>query len=394
MKKATREQSKWHNTSLVLRTIYNHPQTSRAEIARTTDLTPAAISGLVDDLIQAGWIRENGVGLSSGGKRPTLLTFNENAKVIIGLELSDEYFCGSLITLQGKILSRTSVAVEERKGEEVIALVIALIRQLLTFARQPILGIGVGCQGVIDHMTGTVLQAVRLDWRNIPLKQILEAEFNYPVMVLNDSRAAALAQYAFGKEPIDNLVLLRMGAGVSMGILLNGKIHIGDGFGAGEIGHVAVKPGGDLCYCGHHGCLATIATTRAMLKEARQIFRLHPDSVLNRLVSDPALLTMSNIVAAFREGDPYILDMVREVGTYLGHELAALVCLLNIQHIYIAGVLSSFGEPLLAMIRQKLSERCLESLASKTRVEICDLGDDVTMLGAAAALLREKLGIV
>ncbi len=395
MKKATHAQTRQHNLRLILRLIYEYTPISRAEIARRSKLTPPTVSDLVEELIADGLVSEQGFGPSRGGKRPTLLAFNDTASVMIGLDLSDELFRGALIDLRGRILKQIVLPLEGRIGGAAVELVKMLVRRLVSLSNRPLVGIGVASQGVVDYHQGYVIQAVRLNWRHVPLKQILEDDFGLPVVVANDSDAAALAEFAFcQKSQVRSLVLIKVGDGVSAGILLDGKLQFGDSYGAGEIGHVVVEPEGELCRCGHRGCLETVATRRVLLQQARQIFNQRPDSLIVQRAASADQLTLEDVRFAFQQRDPYITSILERIGGYLGHELAALVCLLNVHHIYIAGHLAAFGDGFVRIIRSKLNEHCLETLANQTLVEICSRPEEITLLGGAAFLLREKLGLV
>ena len=100
-----------------------------------------------------------------------------------------------------------------------------------------------GTPGVIDTRTGTIRWAVNLDWQDLPLGQLLSERTGLPVYVANDSQAAALAEYAFGDHGprVANQVVIKVGKGVGAGIILGGRLYQGDGFGAGEIGHLGVR---------------------------------------------------------------------------------------------------------------------------------------------------------
>ena len=395
MKKATHEQTRQHNLQLILRLIYEYTPISRAEIARRSKLTRPTVSDLVEELIASGLVGEQGLGPSQGGKRPTLLAFNDTAFLMVALDLSDDVFQGALVDLRGNIVQKISLPLEGCSGEAVVELVKTLTGRLIDSSRRPLLGVGVATQGVVDYHQGNIIQAVRLNWSNVPLKQILQDVFGLPIVVANDSDAAALAEFAFcQKGRVRSLVLVKVGEGVSAGILLDGKLQLGDSYGAGEIGHTVVEPGGQLCRCGHRGCLETVATSRVLLQQAWQIFNQYPDSLLLRHAASADQLTLEDVASAFQQGDPYVAQAVERIGTYLGHELATIACMLNVHHIYIAGHLAVFGEGLLKIVRRELSEHCLQTLAERTQVEICSQPEGITLLGGAAVLLREKLGLV
>lgn len=395
MKKATRQQSKSHNSRLVLKTVFEQDFVSRADIARHTDLSRATVSDVVAGLMDDGLVMETGLGPSAGGKPPTLLDVVADARLLICLDLGNSQLRGALVDLRGHIRHEESLPLNERDGETALAQVYELIDSLTALTDRPLLGIGIGTPGLIDVRRGVVRNAVNMDWTDLPLRDLLQERYDLPACVVNDSHAAALAEYTFGTDGHKpNLVVIKIGRGISAGIVLNGQLHHGDGSGAGEIGHSMVQEGGDLCRCGRQGCLETIVSSRAIIRQAQTIAQRNPDSALNRLVADPSQITTEIVYQAFSEGEPELAALIQQVGRYLGFALANLVSVLNVQKILIAGTLAIFGEALLQPARDTMRERCLAALGAETQIEPASLGTDIVILGAAALVLSNELGIV
>ena len=245
MQKATRQQTRAHNKRLVLRTIYQQQEISRADVARATHLTRTTVSHIVAELIDDGLIEETGRGPSEGGKPPVLLSVVAGSRNLIGVDLANSRFRGGVFDLRGNIIERVELPIADQNGELALERVTQLIDALLEASQGPILGIGIGTPGLVDARMGIVRQAVNLDWQNLPMRDLLQARYDLPVYVSNDSHAAALGEYAFGqKREIANLIVIKVGRGTSAGIVLNGRLHYGDGSGAGEIGHVRVVENG------------------------------------------------------------------------------------------------------------------------------------------------------
>jgi DNA-binding Lrp family transcriptional regulator len=127
MKKATHQDTKKHNTRLVLKTIYDRGQISRVDIAQETYLTRPTVSDIVTELEEARLIEEVGIGPSIGGKPPILLSVAEDARCLISLDLANSEFRGALVNLRGKIKKRTSLPVSDRDGDAALALVYQLV---------------------------------------------------------------------------------------------------------------------------------------------------------------------------------------------------------------------------------------------------------------------------
>jgi len=386
MEKATRQHTKEHNRNLVLKTIFGHEQISRAETARITRLTRSTVSDIVSDLIDQGLIRETGVGQSQGGKSPILLSVVEDSRWLVGLDLAQNEFRAAVVNLRGKIRGVVAIPVDgiDRDGAAALKLVYKILDQLIGDTSQPRSGIGVGAPGLINTNEGMVVNAVNLNWKNLPLTHLLQERYGLPVHILNDCQAAAIGEKTYGKDfqKDENLVLINVHHGIGAGIIIDGVIYRGDGGFAGEIGHVVVvREGGELCRCGKRGCLETVASARALIKNARQSIGHHPES---RLPSDPQQITLDTVEEAFKAGDPLARDLVLDTARYLGIVISNLVGVLNIQKIVLEGDMTRFGAPWLDAIRQSMMEYSLEWPLQNTRVEFGGLGENAVILGAAA----------
>ncbi|MCA9951839.1 MAG: ROK family transcriptional regulator [Anaerolineales bacterium] len=391
MKKATRQQSKKHNRRLVLRTIYQYGEISRADIARQTHLTRPTVSGIVTDLIDAELVVETGQGPSAGGKRPLLLAIAADANQLISIDLSSRVFRGAVVNLRGDILTRLEFPTNNQKGTAALALTYKLIDALAAAATAPLLGIGIGTPGLVDPQQGLIMRAVNMGWQDLLLRELIEARTGWPVYVANDCHAAALAEYTFGRQTTSkNLVVIKVGVGIAAGIVLDGRSYYGDGFGAGEIGHVVVAEQGELCACGNVGCLEKMAGTQTILQKA-QLIAANP--TLSDLNVRPDV-TWETIVAALEAKEPATIELIENTGKYLGVAIANLIGSLNIRHIVIAGRVTRFGDVLLNAARQETQRRVLPTMAAQTAISLSALGDDIVILGGTAMVLQRELGII
>ncbi|MEA2573421.1 MAG: hypothetical protein QOH93_719 [Chloroflexia bacterium] len=393
LQKATQQQTKTYNSRLVLKTIYDQGRISRADVARFTNLTRTTVSDLVTDLQEKGLVEEVGAGQSLGGRTPILLSVIDDARHLISLDLANDEWRGAVVNLRNEVVSTVSMPVADRAGGEALTLVYELLDRLVYTTDKTILGIGIGTPGLVDTTNGVVLRAVNLDWRDLPLGSLLQERYGLPVYVANDSQLAALAQYMFGGQQYGpSLVVVKISHGVGAGIVLNSGLFQGDGYGAGEIGHLALVDGGQQCRCGNFGCLETLVSAPAIKARARALATQHPESLLNEIDSAHDLDTAA-INHAFHEGDAAARQLVLEMGRYLGMALANLVGTLNVRHVVLMGELAHFGTPLLDVIRQEMLRRSLPPLAEATQLDLVELNPDVAILGASAILLMHELGL-
>ncbi|MDH3675800.1 MAG: ROK family transcriptional regulator [Anaerolineae bacterium] len=392
--KVTREQTKLHNGRLVLNTIYEHEPVSRADIARLTGLTATTVSNVAADLLENVLVEEETLSSSVRGKPPTLLRVVRDAYQLICLDVSRSSFYGAIINLRGEVLTQISIPVLRQTGDAALSLIYDLIDPLISAATSPILGIGIGAPGIIDPDTGFVHRAVNLGWYDLPLHNLLRERYNLSVHIVNAGQAAVLAEHIFGyHRNTPDLVVIKVGNDAGAGIILNGNLLLGNGFGAGEIGHIAVVENGELCRCGNVGCLETVVNNQSIVKRAQAIARDNPDSLLNRLVTSPAEIDISVVRQALIADDKTLLPIITEVGRYLGIAAASIVGVLSPPRIIIAGSVTQLGQPLLDIINQEMDNHSLSKLMSQTQVEFTSLGVDIVLKGAAALLLYHELGV-
>jgi N-acetylglucosamine repressor len=389
--KATHAQTRAHNASLVLRALYDLGPISRAGIARLTGLTRTSVGELVAELETEGLAEDIGRGPSTGGKAPTLVALIDDARHVVTLDLGERTFTAALLNLRGTIRHRATRDLRGADGDAALALVTDLIDEILAGEHSPILGIGVGTPGIVGE-DGTIRWAVNLSWADLPLGEILQTRYQLPTIVANDSRAAAIATYLFGGEDRpSNLVAIKVGRGIGAGLVLNGELFVGDGDGAGEIGHIVVEPDGAECHCGRFGCLETVASAPAILRAAEVAGVGRADATGRAGAAGE--LTLRELAAAARAGDETALAVVRAAGRALGTAIANLIGILDVREIVVHGSVTALGEPWLEAIRDEATRRSLGPLSRETRLIDGGTGDDLTLLGAAAMLLTRELGL-
>jgi predicted NBD/HSP70 family sugar kinase len=377
MQKATYLQTKHHNRDLVLRTIFENESISRAEVARVTRLTRTTVSDVVSSLLKEGLVEEIGKGESIGGKTPILLSIVADSRYMIGLNLAQDKFVGAIVNLRGEIKEMLEVSVFDDDGQKALESVYQIISQLIRRKYKPIIGIGIGTPGLVMTREGIVLNAVNLDWQDLPLGDLLHKKFKLPVSVLNDSQAAAIGEYAYGGkvEHGENLVVVNVKHGIGAGILINGRLFQGDGGGAGEIGHVVVQENGELCRCGKQGCLETVASATAVLRQLK-------------------MTSIDQVQASFEAGDERTRQVILKAGHYLGLSLANLVGVLNIQRILLTGDMTRFGDAWLNVVKEAMHSSALSRLSDNTRIELGVLDYRAAILGTSAFPLLDDYSIL
>jgi glucokinase-like ROK family protein len=392
--KATHQQTKLFNQRLVLKTIYDQGRISRADVARLTKLTRVTVSEIVANLLDVGLVAEVGRSPSAGGKAPILLSVVADAYHLIGLDLANDELRGAILNLRGEISHAVSLPLQDQEGEAALKLVYELLDALIAKVERPLLGIGIGTPGLLDTTRGVVRRAVNLGWEDLPLGSLLEERYKQPVYVANDSQVTALAEHIFGAgKSAASLAAIRIGRGIGAGIILNRQLFQGDGFGAGEIGHISISPTGELCRCGNVGCVETMGSTQAMAHRAQALASASPASLLNELAPQPSTITFEHVLTAYHAGDAVALQVAREAAQAVSFAIACLVSAVNVHCVLLVGSAIALGSSWLETLREETRKRALPILLQETEIAFGELGENSVILGASALLLTEELGL-
>jgi N-acetylglucosamine repressor len=389
LEKATHQLTRRSNERLVLRTMYEQAPLSRADVARATGLTRTTVSDVVEGLIDEGLAREMGVGPSTGGKAPILLEVPADARHLVGVDVDRDRLSGVIVNLRGEVRGRGSRDLAGRDGPEALLDLVSLVSDLTRAAVEPLAGVGVGTPGLVDTASGVVRWAVGLEWRDVPVGPRLTELTGLPVIVVNDSQAAAMGEWAFGRHDVSSaMIVVKVGEGIGAGIVIGGRLYPGDDAGAGEIGHTRVGDGDAACRCGGRGCLETVASLRAVLERARALVAANPESLL---AGGP--ITRGELLAAFVAGDALARQVVLEAAQPLGRVLGAMIGTLGAREVVLVGPMTDFGEPWLEAVRAETQRSALAMLVEQSSIHLGTTGADVVELGAAAMLMTSELGL-
>ncbi len=379
-------------TDSVLHLIWEERTISRADIARRTALSRSTVSEIVTFLLDTKLVLETGTGPSRGGRRPIVLEFQDDACVILGVDMGATHVSVVLTDLRGRVLNwehRDHPVRSDPEGTG--AIVVEFCRACLATwggKSRRLVGIGVAVPSPVDpkhpdRLSTQVLPA----WRGRSVLDALRGEFKVPVLVDNDANLGALAEHWWGAgRGVDDFAFIKMATGIGSGHLVGGRIYRGATGVAGEIGHLTIDTHGDPCMCGNRGCLATYVGTQALITRARQLVAEQPSG---RLAAAP--ITITAIEDAALADDPVATQVVREAAEYLGIAVAGLLNLMNPAAVILGGGLSRLGERLLGPLRETVLRRTFVGSVAASQIRTGELGPRDIAIGAATLVLDAAL---
>ena len=372
------------NRGRVIESLRELGVASRAEIARSTGLSPATVSTLVGQLVETGLVVDAPQRLSrrsQGGRPPALITLDPLAGVAIGIDFGKRHLAVAISDLSHEILAeRWRTMHDDYDARAGMDGAVKLVDEALTRSgTEPdrVLGVGLGLPGPIHRSTGTVgSSAILPGWTDVRIAEVMSERLALPVHVDNDANLGALAELHWGAgHGASTFVYLKMATGIGAGLVIGGRLFHGAGGTAGEIGHTTVDEAGPICRCGNRGCLEMVAAAPALA----ELLRPTRGEVTGERVVELAL-----------EGDPGCRRAIADAGSYAGQAVANLCNLFNPERIVVGGSLGAAGEVLLGPLREAVRRRVIPSAVEDVEIVPGVLGDRAELLGAVALVLKEK----
>lgn len=328
------------NVQLVLDAIRFGLAATRRELARQTGLTPAAVTILVNELVERGLLLETGTGLSAGGRKPVMLCLNPQAAYAIGVELTTTRIVCVLGDFMAAVVGRADEAIDVAWGHKrIIDKIIHLIEKVLkaaSIAREKILSIGLAIPGPCDYQQGVMLNPPNFPgWINVPIKAILEYRTGFPVYTSKETSCAGLAEYWFGgAQGTQRIFALHVDpSGIGGAFILDGKTYQLPARETMYIGHMSVQSDGYACICGSRGCLEAHANSRAAIRYAQEYCRRHPQLPTNA----GAALDYASFLQGVGQNDAACIEGIKKCAYYLSVALRNVIMLLAPQRVYYGG---------------------------------------------------------
>lgn len=379
------------NESLIVNTIRRRGPISRVDIAKLTGLTAPTVTNISGKLIEHGLIHEYMVGEYSGGRRPVLLKVHSEIANMIIVDIRSKDMIGYLINGGLEIKEQICHDIQHLKEERILALLESTIEQCYSSENGKLaLAIGIIVRGPVMSKEGLSLFSPSAGWRNVPLKYLVEKQFQLPVFVENDMRAMALGAYHYGPyRDIKNAVFLGVGGGIGSGIILNGELYRGLGDSAGEIGHTVVDVSGPLCSCGNYGCLEAMASESALVNITIKAINDGESSLVSEMVKgNMDAIRPKHVYDAAEAGDLLAIRMLQNVANYIGMGAANIINTFNPQLVLIGGGIVKGRTFIEETIMQVIKERALASCYSLARIEFSSEGRQDALKGIVDVVME------
>lgn len=317
---------------------------------------------------------------------------------ILGVEIGGSKLQLAISTRNGEILDTHQGSVDVNAGapgiREWLENNIPVMFTRANNMRGDLVALGCGFGGPIDTAKGKVLKSVQIrGWNGFPIKTWFEEKFNLPAVIANDSNAATWGEYNNGSGRGSRYFFYtNMGSGIGGGIVVDGQLYDGQGYGAGEFGQTYV-PDWSHDQPGKPEKIENLCSGWAIEQRLRTTGYVPHDSMLLELTGgDAQAIDARKLAQAARAGDKFALREIDQIAYSMGLGLANMLCLVNVEMIAIGGGVSNMGKLLINPIRKYTQKYEFISSHNNYKIGKCELGDWIVLVGAVL-IARDTLNL-
>jgi predicted NBD/HSP70 family sugar kinase len=366
------------NRDVVLERIRELQPLSRVEIAGASGLQPSTVSSIVEQLLEEGWIKEGAVLKTARGRRPTMLSLNDDMAMLVA-DVRPTRAAVAVIDLNGRFLAHEIVPLPGEAKRDVQAIAIVMERLRMRYPNMAFEGVGLSLPGRVDPDTNRLVLAPNLRWCGYDVAGELSRRLALQVELENDANACLLAELWFGHvDGVQNAVLIAISEGVGASVLSGGRILQGRRGLAGEFGHMCIDSTGPKCGCGQVGCWEMFASSTALLRYYAE--------------RNPAqeALTVQSLLGLALSGNKDALHAIERQGIAIGRGLRTVNAALSPDIILFAGDITLFW----SICGEQIKRECNAGLLTSSAPRIISIGDGELALlrGAAAVVLQRHSG--
>lgn len=301
----------------------------------------------------------------------------------------------ALVDAAGNVAARHSTQTLAREGRDAVMgrLVEALELVASTNCSKSIEGVGLSLASPVEPGTGVMYNPPNLgpEWHLYTPIPFLQERLKLPVVAENDATLGAVGEHAYGAgRGCSNMVYMTVSTGIGGGVIINDRLYTGsNGFG-GEIGHMTIDRHGPICNCGNVGCLEALASGAALARIAQDRLRAGESSLMLDLAGGEIGETDARIVVqAARQGDSPANSIIHEAALSLACGIIGLMHIFDPELIVVGGSLGQNLEEFMPIIESEVKNRAMAHFQGAFPVAMSELGDDVSLLGAAALVFSK-----
>jgi predicted NBD/HSP70 family sugar kinase len=379
----------------IIKKLYYRSPLSLTELSKLTKKSLPLVTKLVNGLVQDGYVSEQGLAPSTGGRRASLFLLNpEMQRYIVSVAMDQLtarmviYDLSNTIVLPIKTLE-LSITDDPDAVDKLVSFIYENV-ETSGIDKEKLLGIGIGMPGFISVEDGVNHSHLKTK-DGSHLGKYLTAKLGLPVFMDNDSSLIALAELNFGAAVGKRDVMVaNIGWGTGLGMIVNGQLYRGSSGYAGEFSHIPLSNTNNLCSCGKRGCLQVETSLLVMTQRAKAEIEAGAATSMRELFKDQSRNIGELFLEAASQYDPLAVSILSDAAFLIGKGLATLIHIMNPECIVLSGRGAIAGKILLPPIQQAINEFCIPRIADQTSIVLSELAADAELLASASLVIEHS----
>ncbi|TCC99297.1 ROK family protein [Pedobacter hiemivivus] len=377
----------------IIKHLYYKNSLSLAQLSKLSTKSLPLVTKVVNELIADGYIKDQGLAQSTGGRRASLFLLNPlMQKYIVSVAMDQFTTRMAIYDLSRTIVFPTKTLELIIPGEaKAVDKLVAFIEENIKASGidiEKILGVGIGIPGFIDVEEGINNSHLRAK-DGEPLGKYMLGKLRLPIFMDNDSSLIALAELNFGAAVgKQDVMVANIGWGTGLGMIVNGKLYRGSSGYAGEFSHIPLSKTNNLCSCGKRGCLEVETSLLVMTERAKEEIKNGAATSMTQLFKENGRNVGEIFLEAASNHDPLAVSILSDAAFLIGKGLATLIHIMNPERIVLSGRGAIAGKILLPSVQQAVNEFCIPRIAEQTTIVVSELAADAELLAAASLVIE------
>ncbi len=311
------------------------------------------------------------------------------ADLVLGVDLGGTNARAALVSADGVILGQARrPSLQDQPAPATLDQITSACRDAVAAAGKDlasVAAVGIGLPGIMDVETGVCFWSPNFPhWKDVPIGETIGAALKAPAFILNDAKCAAMGELTHGAgRGSRNMVMITLGTGIGGAFVVDGRLLMGPNGSIGEVGHHTVHPQGRRCGCGNYGCWEAMCARDAIIESAERKLQSGAPSTLRR-AHERGGVTPAAVAEGAAGGDALCLEVLDEIGFYIGLGVANLINMLSPERFVVGGGIAQAGDLLMEPVRRTVRSRAVPLQQATAAIVMAELGDSAGVVGAAA----------
>lgn len=380
--------------------IINHiwsNSVSRKELAIALNISKVAVSARVEELINWGFVEENGQSVSgSRGRRAIPLALNRDLFYSVGINFTEDFTHICLLNARTEVISEIYLKEKISKAKAKCDFTIEKIKELIKEYKieyNKVIGVGITLPGITNHEKGTVFySSIFKNDKNFNVLEHFNTAMDKECCMLNISHLTAYTEHKWGLAK-NMSSFVRFLTGFGLGMFLNGNLYCGYQYNGGEIGLMQIDSSGPSSADGRNGTLFEMAHFCKITDKLEGIIANNGKTEVTKYMNDgDKKVTLEMLICAIEAGDQLCAQKLSESFEIISKAIVNLAYIFNVETIFLPKWTARCPKCSVDIVKRMMGHYGVSNWELKTEILSAQCGNEDFTRGAALLPVENIFG--